>query len=260
MRLYTIASKSEGCSACHLNRSCLPPRTIGSDALGKPYPSLANVVGAKGSFVYRAGEPRRAYFLLRSGSAKAVVTDEQGRNCVTAFFLPTDLIGVSSLGRHTYADTLELLERSSICELPADTFEQQCAANHGLMRGMFGKMSKASELDRNARLRINRIAATARLADFLIEISVRLAALRHSPKNLTLPMSRHDIASHLSMASETVSRAFHRLEDDGLVVVRGRQLEIVCLTALSRCATESSATPAESRRERLLPIADAEAR
>ena len=259
MRLYTVTDKAGGCSVCHLNRSCLPPRTTGNDAFGNAYPNLVSVVGAKGSIVYRAGDARHAYFLLKSGSAKAVMSDEHGKNCVTMFFLPTDLIGISSLGRRTYVDTLELLERSSICDLPAEGFEQQCAANHTLMRGMFGKMATAAAFERSARLRINRITATARLADFLIEIGARMASLNRSSTKLTLSMSRYDIASHLSMAGETVSRAFHRLEVDGLIAVRGRQVEIICLDALALCASESNGTPTRVCRERILPIADSTA-
>lgn len=249
MAFYTVSSKPSGCAACHLNRSCLPPRTNASEAFGDLHPHLESVTAAKGCFVYRAGEQRRAYFLLRSGSAKAIVSDEYGRHCVTTFYLPTDLIGVSSVGRRTYVDSLELLERSTVCELPAASFESQCAADHALMHGMFSKLSSACSLDRNARLRISRVAATARLADFLLELGSRMELLHRSPSKLLLSMSRHDIASHLSMATETVSRAFHRLEADGLIAVHGRQVEIVCIEALSLCASESNANPTPSRRD-----------
>ena len=248
MALYTFSSRPVGCAACHLNRLCLPPHTDNSNTFADAHPHLASVTAAKGSFVYRAGEPRRAYFLLRSGSAKAIVSDEHGRHCVTTFYLPTDLIGVSSLGHRTYVDSLELLERSTVCELPADFFESQCTTEPALLRGMFSKLSTVSSLDRNARLRINRITATARLADFLLELGSRMASLHRSPTKLLLSMSRHDIASHLSMATETASRAFHRLEADGLIAVHGRQVEIVDVDALSLCAVESNAMHTQTRR------------
>ena len=260
MHLHTVASKSGGCAACHLHLSCLPPRTVGNDAFGNPHPDLASVVRAKGSFVYRAGEPRRSYYLLRSGSAKAMVADEQGKGCVTMFYFPTDLIGVSSLARERYAESVELLERSSVCELPADVFEQQCSANRDLLRGVFSKMSNSYDLERGARLRLNRVAATARLADFLIEIGARMAALHRSRDKLFLPMSRYDIASHLSLACETVSRAFRRLEDEGVVAVHGRQIEIVSLAALTLRATDNPASAGGVRSYSVLPMADSELR
>ena len=255
MAIYTFSSSPAGCAACHLNRACLPPHTDSSNAFADAHPHLDSVTAAKGHFIYRAGEPRRAYFLLRSGSAKAIVSDEHGRHCVTTFYLPTDLIGVSSLGHRTYVDSLELLERSTVCELPADFFESQCATEPAFLRGMFNKLSTVASLDRNARLRINRITATARLADFLLELGTRMAALHRSPTKLLLSMSRHDIASHLSMATETASRAFHRLEADGLIAVRGRQVEIICIDALSLCATESNAIHNQTRRSSLPTIA-----
>ncbi len=247
MRLHTVEAKSSGCAACHLNPTCLPPHTVGNDGLGTGHPDLASVVRAKGSFVYRVGEPRYSYYLLRSGSAKATVADEHGKGCVTMFYFPTDLIGVSSLDRERYGDCVELLERSSVCELPARTFEDQCGAHGGLLRGMLSKMANVYDLERGARLRLNRTGAMARLADFLIEIATRMAALHRARDHFILPMSRYDIASHLSMASETVSRAFHRLEHEGVIAVHGRQVEIICHSALTRCAMETSAPSAGVR-------------
>jgi CRP/FNR family transcriptional regulator len=40
-------------------------------------------------------------------------------------------------------------------------------------------------------------------------------------------MSREDIASYLGMVIETVSRTLTKLQDDGIIAVRGRQLKIL---------------------------------
>lgn len=237
MRLHTVEAKSSGCAACHLNLTCLPPRTVGNDGFGHGHPNLGSVVRAKGSFVYRVGEPRYSYYLLRSGSAKATVADEHGKGCVTMFYLPTDLIGVSSLDRERYGDCVELLERSSGCELPARTFADQGGAHGGLLRGMLSKMANVYDLERGARLRLNR-----------------------ARDHFILPMSRYDIASHLSMASETVSRAFHRLENKGVIAVHGRQVEIVCHSALTRCAMQTSAPSGGVRSQCRLQVADRDLR
>jgi CRP/FNR family transcriptional regulator len=49
-------------------------------------------------------------------------------------------------------------------------------------------------------------------------------------------MSREDIARFLGLALETVSRGFTRLQDDGIIAVTGRRVEIVDAIALSRLA------------------------
>ena len=49
-------------------------------------------------------------------------------------------------------------------------------------------------------------------------------------------MSRIDIANYLGLALETVSRGFTRLEEEGYIHVRGRQVELLEAEALARLA------------------------
>jgi CRP/FNR family transcriptional regulator len=49
-------------------------------------------------------------------------------------------------------------------------------------------------------------------------------------------MPRTDIANYLRLAPETVSRMLRRFQDDGLIAVRRRQVEIRDLPALQGMA------------------------
>ena len=49
-------------------------------------------------------------------------------------------------------------------------------------------------------------------------------------------MSREDIARYLGLALETVSRGFTRLQDDGVIEVTGRQVEVLDPERLTRMA------------------------
>src|SRR3546814_4967774 len=65
------------------------------------------------------------------------------------------------------------------------------------------------------------------MAAFLIGISERLAARGFSPNRFALTMPRTDIANYLRLAPETVSRVLKRFQDDGLLQVDRRELELV---------------------------------
>ena len=60
------------------------------------------------------------------------------------------------------------------------------------------------------------MTATQRVADFLLDMSSRLA----QPDALELPMTRQDIADYLGLTIETVSRAISRLKALGLIETR----------------------------------------
>jgi CRP/FNR family transcriptional regulator len=51
---------------------------------------------------------------------------------------------------------------------------------------------------------------------------------------LVLPMSREEIGRFLGLALETVSRGFSRLQEDGVIAVSGRRVEILDAAALGR--------------------------
>jgi CRP/FNR family transcriptional regulator len=49
-------------------------------------------------------------------------------------------------------------------------------------------------------------------------------------------MSRGDIASYLGLASETVSRILMKLQNQGMIKIRNKQVQILDLAALERLA------------------------
>jgi CRP/FNR family transcriptional regulator len=64
------------------------------------------------------------------------------------------------------------------------------------------------------------------MAAFLVAISRRYAARGFSATRFRLTMSRTDIGNYLRLAAETVSRVFRRFQDDGLIVVERRDIEL----------------------------------
>jgi CRP/FNR family transcriptional regulator len=64
-----------------------------------------------------------------------------------------------------------------------------------------------------------RRSAEEKVATFLIGWRDRLAQLSTPSKMLPLPTSRQDIADHLGLTIETVSRTFTKLERDGVIEI-----------------------------------------
>ena len=71
---------------------------------------------------------------------------------------------------------------------------------------------------------------------FLQALSRRFARRGFSATRLHLTMTRTDIANYLRLAPETVSRVLKRLQDEGLVRVDRRELEILDMTRIQALA------------------------
>ena len=99
------------------------------------------------------------------------------------------------------------------------------------------------------------VAADVRLARFLVRLSSCMAERGQSPHRLLLRMNRRDIANHLGVANETISRSLRLLADAGWLRVHKRELEILDLPALRRCAFSTRGpadeAPAAPRHEAL---------
>ena len=104
----------------------------------------------------------------------------------------------------------------------------------GLQQQLFKLLSQ--DIGKAALLAGN-YTADERMAAFLVSLSRRFGARGFSATRFRLTMTRTDIANYLRLASESVSRGFRRLQDEGLVRVDRREIELVDLTRLTAMAS-----------------------
>ncbi|MGE0859748.1 MAG: Crp/Fnr family transcriptional regulator [Gammaproteobacteria bacterium] len=237
----TALRRPAACDMCRLRAACLPDHI--QDVSAARALSGLIVPGqpqARGTHLYRQGEPRRSFFLVRSGSAKSFRVNENGQEDVMGFHFPTDMIGAASLEHRQYTESVVLLERSTLCEVPAHELEVLLRNDAALLHSFFSKLAQSFEAERHARVRLHHASADERVADFLLELSTRFHAIGRDADTLFLSMSRYDIANYLGLAAETVSRALGRLQDAGVIAVKGKQVTLLARAALQDIAEHSA--------------------
>jgi len=79
-------------------------------------------------------------------------------------------------------------------------------------------------------------SADQRMAAFLIGLSRRLSERGFSANRFQLTMARTDIANYLRLAPETVSRVLRRFDDDHLLRIERRDVELLDRDALMALA------------------------
>jgi CRP/FNR family transcriptional regulator len=75
-------------------------------------------------------------------------------------------------------------------------------------------------------------SAEERLATFLLSFSDRFKQRGFSPSDFFLSMSRHEIGNYLGLAVETVSRLFTRFQEEGLLEVERKHVQLLDLPRL----------------------------
>nr|WP_297355747.1 Crp/Fnr family transcriptional regulator [uncultured Caldimonas sp.] len=186
---------------------------------------------AGGVLLHEESSFHSVHFVV-AGTFKFSHCDEEGYEQVLGFAMRGDVIGLDGMATGHYGATVTALEDSSVASVP---YADLCriASELPSVQALL-QQSASRELRRGIEtLRlVSAVGSEVRLARFLLQWSQRHAQLGQSGRRMVLRMSRRDIASHLGLAHETVSRAFTSLAESGLLKVSHRQVEIIDFDAL----------------------------
>lgn len=186
----------------------------------------------RGDFLFRNGDRFRSLYVVKTGSLKTFAPSAEGGEQVLGFHLPGELVGLDAIDKDAHACSARVLETSAICEIPFPRLEELTATIPSLQHQMFRLLSKEIAHDTDMLLLLGKKSAEERLGTFLLSMSRRLAKRGLSSTDFYLSMSRHEIGNYLGLAVETVSRLFTRFQEEGLMRVDRKHIELFDLDGL----------------------------
>lgn len=227
------------CSSCNLAELCLPV-DLNRDEMHQ-LDALSHLKRSihKGDYVYRCGDRFKSLYAIRSGSFKTQVLHEDGHEQVTGFQMQGEIIGMDAISSDTHMCDAIAMENSETCELPFNQLEKLSREIPSLQRHLHKIMSREIVRDQGIMLLLGSMRAEQRLAAFLLNLSQRFTARGYSSTQFQLCMSRHEIGSYLGLKLETVSRTFSHFQNDRLINVQRRSIEILNLPGLKSCLHNS---------------------
>ncbi len=222
------------CSLCSLRELCLP---IGFGA--EELQQLDVLTGSKrlvkrGEYLYRSGAKFSSIYAIRGGFFKTSVIHEDGREHVTGFHMMGDIMGLDAIATGSHACDAVALEYSEICEIPFDKLSELSMAMPVLHQNLHRIMSREIAFDHEIMLMLGKMKAEERLAAFLLNLSQRFSARGYSAVSFQLRMTREEIGSYLGLKLETVSRIFSRFQEEGLIEVQKKLIELKDAPGLKR--------------------------
>lgn len=220
------------CSQCNLRELCLP-FGLAEDELTR----LDTLIGGRrkvkrGQHLYRSGDPFEAIFAIKAGFFKTDVLTEDGRDQVTGFQMAGEIIGMDGISTEAHTCNALALEDSEVCLIPFAELESLSSEIRALQHHFHKVMSREIVRDHGVMMLLGTMRAEERLAAFLLNLSQRFSARGYSPAEFHLRMTREEIGSYLGLKLETVSRAFSRFQDEGLISVQQKHIRILDIPRL----------------------------
>jgi CRP/FNR family transcriptional regulator len=212
------------CTTCAFSSVCLA-EGLDKGALRELH-MLVEHVGPlpAGTHVFRTGDRFESIAAVRGGTVKTCRVDREGREPVLGFHLPGEIIGLSAIDGERYPCDAVALDTVQLCRFSFPRIAMLARQIPGLQRQLFRLMSRG--IGHAERLSGDH-SADERIAAFLIDLSKRLQACGFSATRFELTMPRTDIANYLRLAPETVSRVLRRFQDDRMIHVQRREIDLI---------------------------------
>lgn len=215
------------CSQCNLRELCLPLGLSDSELT-----QIDNMIGARrrikrGQHLYSAGEAFTAIYAIRSGFFKTGVLTEDGRDQVTGFQMAGEVLGMDGISNEIHTCDAVALEDSEVCNIPFTELERLSTEIKSLQHHVHKIMSREIVRDHGVMMLLGTMRAEERLAAFLLNLSQRFSARGYSASEFHLRMTREEIGSYLGLKLETVSRTLSKFQDDGLLSVQQKHIQLL---------------------------------
>lgn len=174
---------------------------------------------APGAVLARQGEQRRHVFTVTRGALRLVRLSADGRRQVAGFALPGDFVGLS--GAAVHHNDIEALGETELCRFGLDAMQRLGERFPHLQGKLLERACVELDSAHERMMSLARMNPTERMADFLLTLAARQARAGMPGPSLVLPMPRADIADHLGLTVETVSRCLTALRTRGLIALPG---------------------------------------
>lgn len=190
-------------------------------------PHISYIRMDAGKILFHQGEAASCFYYVFTGKVKLAVNSLTGGEKVVEIVHPGMSFGEAVVFiEEPYPVYAEIIEQAELIKIPAAPLLQALRTDHGLALNMLASLSRrlhflVRELE-NTCLH----SAIQRVVAFLLTEAAR-ENLSTDYCNLRLPANRKIIASHLNLTPETLSRVFRQLTKDNIIMIHGRNVQIL---------------------------------
>ena len=175
--------------------------------------------------IFLENDDSDAAFTVTEGTLRLYKIFADGRRQVISFLLPGDFISVEAEGRHEYS--ADSITEVSLCCFPKKQFAAVVKQRPHVLQRLYETSARELINAREHMLTLGQRSAAEKLAWFLVHLAVRQSRTDFVSNIVELPMSRQDIADHLGLTIETVSRTFSNFAREGTIAIMRHGVDLL---------------------------------
>lgn len=175
----------------------------------------------KGESIYVEGESAEKLFVINTGKVKIFKLSEDGKEQIIRILHPGDFMGELSLFAHSpLQNNAEAIDQTTICILDSKRI-------NGLIERLpIIALKIMKELSERLR-RTESLLESIGLKDGEQRAAEILLKMADNNNVVKLSISKKDLAAHISMSQETLSRKLSSFEEEGLIKQEGQRKIII---------------------------------
>jgi len=170
---------------------------------------------ARNETIFNEGDYAGHAYKIISGMVRLCKHTQDGRRQIADFLLAGNFFGI--LDRAEYGFSAEAVTDVVLIAYPRNQIDRLSETKPGVVNRIFAVLTDQFLSMQKHLVVLGCQNAKERLASFLLHLADRSSAV--PGQRLELPMGRQDIASHLGLTIETVSRALGELKREHAVVI-----------------------------------------
>lgn len=181
----------------------------------------------KGETLFSEGEEATGFYLLLSGSIKLCRISTDGREKVLHFVKPRETFAEAAFfGDGKYPAEARAMDSGEVLYLPRQGFMELMSHNPNFALNLVVSLSLMLRQFARQIEELSFADVTSRLASFLVRSAVESSTSFEGITYIDLAIKKGEIASRLGTASETISRTFKKLKDEGIIDVQGSRVVV----------------------------------
>jgi CRP-like cAMP-binding protein len=175
---------------------------------------------ARGREIYAEGSPATHFYAVARGAVRICKLMADGRRQITEFAVAGDMFGLDGAAQHLLG--AEAITDVTLLRYARRSVEALAERESAVARTMQAVALRQLAAAQMQMVLLGRKTARERVASFLLDFANRTTIARQDFV-LDLPMSRYDVADHLGLTVETVSRVLTGMRRNGLIAMEDAQ-------------------------------------
>ena len=191
----------------------------------------------KGEIIFQEGDRGKGFYIVAEGQIKVFKISFEGKEQILHIYGPGHIFGeVPVFQGKNFPASAMALEPSTILFLPRQAFVQQIEKSPALAMNMLADLSRRL---REFTIQIENLSlkeVPARLAAYILTLSQEgtedsqtIALRKENPPtaNVSLPVSKVQLASLIGTTPETISRVLKKMDLSGFIKAEGKKILIL---------------------------------